>query len=332
MASPGSLAALVPFPIDAVPAGLTGGVVTIGNFDGVHRGHQTLIAATKAEAERRGVPALVLSFEPHPRTVLRPELPVFRLTPEKAKARVLMALGVDGFVLGTFDRDFASQTPDEFVQSVLVKRLRISGAVVGFDFRYGKMRGGNGASLADAGRRLGFSVSVIDAVPDASGTVIASRDIRAALGAGDVVSANVLLGYRWFVTGIVEHGEARGRGLGFPTANVRLDKDCGLRHGIYAVRLTRPGGRTHGGVASFGIRPTFGGGAPLLEVFVFDFNESLYGEEVAVTVHDWIRPEEKFSSVADLVAAIGRDVAAARAILAAAGPGTSLDRAIAALP
>jgi riboflavin kinase/FMN adenylyltransferase len=325
-----NLDALAPFPPDRIPAELAGGVVAIGNFDGVHRGHQALLEAAHTEAKQRHAPTLVLTFEPHPRTVLRPETPVFRLTPLPAKARVLKAIGIDGVAVAAFDRGFASMTPDEFVERVLVGQLKISAAVIGFNFRFGRARAGTADALVAAGQRLGFAVTVVEPVAQ-SGALVASSDIRQALAAGEVTRANDLLGYRWLVMGTVERGEARGRTLGFPTANIRLAADGAPRHGIYAVRLQRPGGARHDCVASYGVRPTFGGGTVLLEVHLFDFNQSLYGEEVAVSFLDWIRPEAKFSAVADLVDAIRRDCDAARAILAAAGDATALDRRLAAL-
>jgi riboflavin kinase/FMN adenylyltransferase len=330
MASPARLAALSPYPLDEIPPALTGGVVAIGNFDGVHRGHMQLLEVTCAEAARRNVPAVVLTFEPHPRSVLRPEKPVFRLTPLPAKARLLKAAGMDGLVAARFDRTFAAMTPAEFIERVLVGSLKISGVVVGFNFRFGRARAGDTATLAAAGREVGFAVHVVEAVAD-TGVLVASSDIRDALAAGDLERANRLLGYRWFVTGEVIHGEARGRDLGFPTANLRLSTDGGLSHGVYAVRLRRAGGGVHDGVASYGVRPTFGGGAALLEVHLFDFDEDIYGEEVAVTFVAWLRPEARFADVGELIAAIRRDCDNARAALAAAGAGTGLDRRLAAL-
>jgi riboflavin kinase / FMN adenylyltransferase len=332
MASPVHLEALQPFPVDQMPPALAGGVVAVGNFDGVHRGHRALLDTAKDEAARRGVPALVLTFDPHPRTVLRPaHPPVFRLTPLPAKARLLKALALDGLAVARFDLGFAAMTADEFVDTVLIGQLKISAAVVGFNFRFGRNRAGTVQSLAALGQRLDFAVCVVDPVAERSGSLVASSDIRTALAAGDVTGANALLGYRWFVVGTVERGAGRGRDLGFPTANLRLPDDCALRHGIYAVRLQRAGGAVHDGVASFGVRPTFGGGAPLLEIFVFDFSGDLYGQEVAVAFHSWIRPEATFSGAAELVAAMQQDTLAAQGTLAAAGPGSDLDRRLAAL-
>ena len=322
---------LVPHPIEAVPAELRGGVVAVGNFDGVHRGHAGLLAQARAEADRLGAPSVALTFEPHPRTIFRPDEPVFRLTPIGAKARLISALGLDGLVVATFDRAFAAITAEDFVATILRDRLGLKAAVVGFDFHFGKGRAGSPALLVAAGERDGFAVTVVPPIRSASGEPVASTAIRRALVDGDVAAANRLLGYRWFVTGEIVPGERRGRELGFPTANIRLGPDCQLRHGIYAVRMQRAGGAILDGVASYGRRPTFDNGPPLLEVMAFDFAGDLYGETVAVGFEGRIRAEEKFPSVEALISAMHRDSAAARAILAATGPGTALDRALTAI-
>jgi riboflavin kinase/FMN adenylyltransferase len=326
------LTALTPYPPDRLPPSLQGGVVAIGNFDGLHAGHRALIDTTIGEARSRGVPALVLTLEPHPRTVFRPAKPVFRLMPLPAKARLLKALDVDGLVVADFTPAFAALSARAFVEETLVGALRISSAVVGYNFRFGNARQGTAAVLAEEGKRLGFGVTVVDQVCEVGGEPVSSSTIRDALAAGDVRSANAHLGYRWFVTGEVISGDRRGRELGFPTANIRLGADCTLRHGIYAVRMQRPGGAMLDGVASYGRRPTFDDGPPLLEVFAFDFSGDLYGEEVAVSFVEWIRPELKFDSVDALIAEMNRDSATARSALAAAGEGTAIDRALAALP
>ncbi len=273
----------------------------------------------------------MLTFEPHPRTVFRPDTPVFRLTPLAAKARLLKALAIDGLVVATFDRTFSMITAEAFVDTILVGRLRLAAAVIGYNFHFGKGRAGTPAMLAAEGERLGFAVSVIDKVTGSGIAPVASTAIREALAAGNAVGANQLLGYRWFVIGKIVAGERRGRELGYPTANLQLGSDCQLRHGVYAVRLRRADGLSIDGVASFGRRPTFDNGPPLLEVFLFDFSGDLYGEEVVVTFFDWIRPEEKFSSAGVLIEAMDQDCRTARAMLAAAGPGSRLDQALAAL-
>ncbi len=324
------LSPLVASDLDGVPADLAGGAVAVGNFDGVHRGHAALLARTIADARTLRTKAVVLTFEPHPRSFFRPAEPVFRLTPPAAKARVLAGLGLDGLVVAPFDAAFAGQSPEAFVTSVLVDRLKVRSLTVGDDFRFGKARAGTTAYLAEAGNRLGFEVDVVAPILGDYGERIASSEIREALESGDVAAANRLLGYRWFVIGTVVGGDRRGRELGFPTANIRLPADARLRHGIYAVTFTWRGG-THAGVASFGRRPQFDDGPPLLEVFIFDFAADLYGEEATVTFYGWIRPEMTFPSVDDLVSAMDSDAEKARRILAEAGPGSGLDRVLAKL-
>src|SRR5882724_6240848 len=304
---------LAPHTVLTASPSLTGGVVTIGNFDGIHRGHTALLQTAMDAAAERGIAALVLTFEPHPRTIFKPEAPVFRLTPLPAKARILTAVGLDGLVVIAFDRTFSTMTADAFVEEVLVDRLQIAGVVVGRDFHFGKGRGGSAATLTLHSRNFGFSVRIVDPIVGDSGETISSSSIRDALAAGDIAMANNLLGHRWFVVGHVVAGDRRGRELGFPTANIRLPEDCRLRHGIYAVTMRRADGTLLDGVASYGRRPTFDNGPPLLEVYAFDFSGDLYGEEVIVVFHDWVRAEEKFPSIEALVAAIGQDVAAARA-------------------
>jgi riboflavin kinase/FMN adenylyltransferase len=308
---------------------LTGGIVAVGNFDGVHGGHRALLERARDEARARGVPALALTFEPHPRSVFRPQSAVFRLTPLAAKTRVISALGLDGVIVADFTPALAAMSAEDFIADVMVGRLRLAGAVVGFNFRFGNMRRGDAKMLAQAGARDGFSVSVIDQVCELNGEPVSSSGIRDDLARGDVAAANARLGYRWFVVGKVQHGDHRGRELGYPTANLDLGPHCRLRPGIYAVRMERADSTLVDGVASYGRRPTFDDGAPLLGVYLFDFSGDLYGEEVAVQFLHWIRPELKFDSVEALVAAIDRDCAVARHLLAAAGPGTPLDEALA---
>jgi riboflavin kinase/FMN adenylyltransferase len=317
-------------PLEEIPPAVTGGVVALGNFDGVHRGHLALLEAAIADARRRGVPAVVLTFEPHPRNLLRPDAPVFLLTPLAAKERLLSAIGVDAIVVITFDRAFASLPAEAFVDEILVGRLKAAAVAVGYDFHFGKDRRGSPEFLAGAGERFGFPVSIVGPIADQSGSPYSATRIREALEQGDIAAANRMLGYRWFVIGTVVHGDRRGRELGYPTANIRMAPDFRLRHGIYAVRVKRAGGALLDGVASYGRRPTFDNGAPLLEVYAFDFAGDLYGEELAVTMVGWIRPELRFDSVEALVERMGRDAAEARSILAAAGPGNALDQALAA--
>jgi riboflavin kinase/FMN adenylyltransferase len=295
---------------------LRGAVVAIGNFDGVHRGHKAVIAAALKRAQAINRPAAALTFEPHPRDFFNPGQPLFRLTDEAAKLRLLASSGLDGAIVLTFDAALASLTAEEFVDRILVDRFAVSGAVIGFNFHFGTSRTGSPDFLAAEGRKRGFTVDVVPRFED-NGRPVSSGPIRDALAAGHVEAAAEFLGFPWFVSGEVIHGDKRGRELGFPTANLSLDAGCGLRHGIYAVRAGI-GGRRHDGVASFGRRPMFDSGAVLLEVFLFDFSGDLYGQTIDVAFIDWIREEKVFASVDDLVRGMNEDSRQARAALARA--------------
>lgn len=314
-------------PVDAVAPRLRGGVAAIGNFDGVHRGHQEVLAVARAAAEELGGPAVVLTFEPHPRAFFRPDQPVFRLTPPAERAVVLEALGLDGMVVTPFDADLAGTSADGFVDLILRERLGVRGAVVGYNFHFGKARAGTPDFLQARGRADGFAVTVVEARVDEGGEPISSTRIRAALEAGAPEAAARLLGYRWLVVGEVVHGDKRGRTLGYPTANIALAPSCGLRHGVYAVRVSVDG-VLHDGVASFGRRPMFDDGAPLFETHLFGFEGDLYGRALRISVFAFLRPEARFDGVEALVAQMDRDSAEARAILAAADPLCDLDRTL----
>jgi len=298
---------------EPLPPGLSRAVVAIGNFDGVHRGHRAVIAAARSRAEALGRPAAALTFEPHPRSFFQPHEPLFRLTEANAKLRLFAAAGLSGAIVLRFDAELAEPTPESFVNDILLHRLGISGAAVGFDFRFGRQRAGTPDLLAAQGARRNFAVDVVPAV-EIDGRRISSGVIRETLVAGRIEEANELLGYPWFVTGEVVHGDKRGRELGYPTANIRLDPACGLRHGIYAVRVGI-GGRRYDGVASFGRRPMFDVGTVLLEVFLFDFAGDLYGRVLDVAFIGWIRHELAFASVEELVRRMDEDTRRARAIL-----------------
>ena len=303
---------------DGAPAGaLSGAVLALGNFDGVHRGHAAVIAAARARAKSLRRPAAVLTFEPHPRAFFNPGEPLFRLTDEAAKLRLLASTGLDGAIVLTFDAALASLTAEEFVARILVGRFALSGAVIGFNFHFGKNRAGSPEFLTAQARKYGFSVDVVPPF-DLDGRPVSSGPIRDALAAGRLDEAAELLGFPWFVSGTVVHGDKRGRELGFPTANLRLDPACRLRHGVYAVRVAHRG-RRYDGVANFGRRPMFDTGAVLLEVFLFDFAGDLYGESIDVAFIDWIREEKAFGSVDELVHAMKKDADGARLALERAG-------------
>lgn len=301
---------------DPLPDALKGGVVAIGNFDGVHRGHRSVLERALSLAEERGVPALVLTFEPHPRTVFKPDAPVFRLTPAPMKARLLEAMGFRSVIEYPFDRDFSSRSADEFIQTILVDWLSASAVVTGFDFHFGKGREGGPAFLMAAGPRHGFTVSLMDAFRDENADVISSSRIRMLLAQGEVSEAAGLLGYHYTVEAEVIGGEKLGRQLGYPTANMQLPPEAELKAGIYAVRFRRQNGALHDGVASYGRRPTVTDtGAPLLETYLFDFTGSLYGETCSVSFFGHLRDELKFDGLDPLVAQMKRDEEEARALL-----------------
>jgi riboflavin kinase/FMN adenylyltransferase len=306
------------FPIlrdgDQVPPRLAGASVAIGNFDGLHRGHRAAIDLAIARARQAGRAALALTFEPHPRRFFLPQAPGFTLTPEPIKLRLFAATGLDGAVVLRFDAALATHSAEAFVEEYLVGWLAVGGVVVGDNFHFGKGRLGTPQMLRQEGRRLGFAVDVLDRVTW-RGKPVSSGAVRAALGEGRIDDANDLLGYRWFVEGEVIRGAARGRDLGFPTANIALDPDCGLMQGIYAVRVSF-GGAAYDGVASFGRRPQFDNGAPLLEVMLFEYAGDLYGRTLSVEFAGFIRPEQKFDSIEALKARMALDCDEARAILA----------------
>src|SRR6478609_1868487 len=302
---------------NAPAAALAGAVVAIGNFDGVHRGHRAVIEAARARARALGRKAAALTFAPHPRRFFRPQEPLFQLSSERDKLRLLAAAGLDGAIVMTFDAALAGTAADGFVEQILVGRPGIGGAAIGFDFHFGKDRSGSPDYLAEQGGKLGFAVDIVPPLED-EGRPVSSGAVRQALAAGKVVEAAELLGAPWFASGEVIHGDKRGRTLGFPTANIRLDPSCGLKHGIYAVRA-RVSGALHDGVASFGVRPMFDDGAPLLEVFLFDFEGELYGQAIDVAFIGWLRHEQKFSSLEALKRHMLADCAQARDALKRAG-------------
>lgn len=313
-----------------LPDNLKGGVIAIGNFDGVHRGHQSVLNRALELAEARGVPALVLTFEPHPRTVFNPQKPVFRLTPAPMRARLLQAMGFQSVIEYPFDRDFAGRSAQDFIDSILIDWLGASEVVTGFDFHFGKGREGGPAFLMQAGKTRGFGVTLVDAFRDEGADVVSSSRIRGLLGQGAVVEAAGLLGYRFTVEAEVIKGKQLGRTLGYPTANMALAPEAELKPGIYAVRLRRADGSLRDGVASFGYRPTVtDNGAALLETFVFDFSGDLYGEICSVSFFGHLRDELKFDGLEALVVQMKRDEEEARALLQGVSPIGELDQKIA---
>ena len=306
-----------------LPAAARGAAVVIGNFDGVHRGHQLVLADARRQADALGVRLAVLTFEPHPRSVFLPDQPPFRLTSLRAKAHALQEAGVDDLFVLHFDRAFSLKKAEDFVLEILVADLAVRHVVVGWDFCFGHQRAGNAALLKSMGAQHGFGVTAVDPVMTGDGEVYSSSIIRAHLREGRPAKAAELLGRPWEVEGRVQGGDRRGRTMGFPTANLALDGRLHPGQGIYAVRAGRDPGVEHGGetrwlpgVANFGCRPTVAGEGLRLEVHLFEFAGDLYGETLRVRFIDFIRPEKKFDGLDALRAQIALDCSEARAILA----------------
>jgi len=306
---------------DEVTSAYKGAVVAIGNFDGVHRGHQALIGHARSLAEDRGAKLGVLAFEPHPQEFFRPSPESFRLTPFRVKARLLGQQGVDAMFALAFDAQMAARSADEFVTQVLVRGLGVACVVVGSDFQFGKGRKGNVAVLAELGKSHDFDVEIFEPILDGA-EKISSSHIREALKAGKPDVAARLLGHTWSVEGRVDHGDKRGRTLGIPTANMRVHDTIYPAYGIYAVRATvyenDAATARHDGVASFGIRPMWQTKDPQLETWLFDFDGDLYGKHLGVEFIHYIRPEAKFDSPEALTAQIANDAEDAKKALARA--------------
>lgn len=300
---------------DHVPRGARGAVLAIGNFDGVHRGHQVLLARARAIAKPLPAPAGVLAFEPHPRTLFQPDRPHFLLTTMTERIALFRRFGMDLTVVLPFNRALAGLSAEHFVERVLVAGLGIRHAVIGYDFHFGKDRGGSPAYLVAAGNEMGFGVTVVDPVAD-GGEVVSSSAIRAELAQGDVEGAASLLGHTWRVAGVVKGGAHRGTGMGYPTANIGLAPGIALAHGIYAVRV-HVGDAVHDGAAYLGTRPTFDNGDAVLETFLLDFDGDLYGRTIDIEFIGFVRPDRKFPSMEALVSQMDKDIARVREMLSA---------------
>ncbi|MBX9684694.1 MAG: bifunctional riboflavin kinase/FAD synthetase [Hyphomicrobium sp.] len=297
-----------------VPVNARAAVVAIGNFDGIHRGHRALIAETVQRAKSLQRAPGVMIFEPHPREFFQPAEQHFRLTPLNRKLRLFEQLGLKLAFVEHFDASLAGMMADEFIERVLVAGLGVAHVVIGYDFYFGKKRGGTPELMIAAGHDLGFGVTVMPPVADA-GEVFSSSTVRLHLAQGDVRGAAQMLGAPWHVQGRVVGGAKRGTGMGYPTANVPMPKGTSLGHGIYAVRA-HVDGLAHDAAAYLGTRPTFDDGMPVLEVFLLDFDGDLYGHEIDVEFVDFIRPDRKFETAEALVEQMNHDVAKVRAVLA----------------
>jgi riboflavin kinase / FMN adenylyltransferase len=299
-----------------LPAELKGAAAAVGAFDGVHRGHQAVIAEARAAAARLDAPLAVVSFDPHPRRWFQPDAAPFRLMTDGQMARALGEQGVQTLVLLPFDGEMAAMSHEAFAEQVLGASLGIRHAAVGFDFTFGKGRTGSPGALQTLGARLGFTVSTTGRVDDAGGLKLSSSAVREALHAGDMARAAAILGRPFAVEGAVIHGDKRGRTIGVPTANVGLGDYMRPAFGVYATRTRLPDGRIVDGVANLGLRPMWRLAEPLLEVWLFDFDGDLYGRTIETELVAFLRPEMSFDGLDALKAQIAADADAARRALA----------------
>ena len=303
----------------AVPAPLRGGIVALGNFDGFHKGHQAVVARAVSRARAEGRPALVATFDPHPVRFFAPDVPPFRLTTLDQRQRLFAESGAHAMLVFHFNAELASVMAPDFVTDYLVSRIGAAGVVTGEDFTFGKGRGGNVEVLKLLGQANRISVDSVSPVNDGGEPVSSSR-IREALQAGDCETATSLLTRPFAIEGEVEHGDKRGRKLGYPTANIALGNYLRPRFGVYAVRGRLPRGRVLDGVANLGVRPMFDPPKELLEPYFFDFEGRLYGRRIEVELISFIRTEERFDDLDALKVQIARDCDEARRRLAAAPP------------
>jgi riboflavin kinase / FMN adenylyltransferase len=300
-----------------------GAVLTMGNFDGLHRGHALLIGQARDLAQQRGRPTAVLTFEPHPRSIFRPDSEPFRLTPFRVKERELARLGIDLLFVQHFDLGFAAKPAEDFISEIIVGAIGATHVVVGWDCTFGNRRRGTADLLRQSGPAHDFGVTVVEPIRGSDDTIYSSTHIRELLKAGRPREAAVLLGRFWEIDGRVQTGDRRGRTIGFPTANLGLGDFLRPAFGVYAARVSGDGsddplaGRTVDGVANLGLRPTVGGLEPRLEVHLFDIAADLYGRHLRVALVEFIRPERKFAGLDALRVQIAEDAAEARAILAA---------------
>lgn len=299
---------------EPVPAHLRGAVIALGNFDGFHLGHQAVVARAVERARHEGRPAIVATFDPHPIRLFQPDAPPFRLTTLDQRERLFAEAGADAMLVFRFTRELAAKSAEDFV-ALLAGDFGAAGVVTGEDFTFGRGRSGTLAVLQHLGADYSLTAQAVAPILDESGAVISSSRIREALRAGDCATATRLLTRPFAIEGTVIHGDKRGRTIGFPTGNMEMGKYVRPAYGIYAVRVRLPDGRTLGGAANLGIRPTFAPPRELLETFIFDFSGDLYGQTIEVSLIERLRGEAKFDSLDALVTQMNKDVAQARVIL-----------------
>lgn len=302
-----------------VPAPLRGAVVALGNFDGFHQGHQAVAARARAIARAEGRPFIIATFSPHPSRIFNPDAPFFRLTTIDQRGRLFADAGADAMLVFNFDRALAAVDAEHFVSDWLVGRIGAAVTVTGEDFTFGRARGGNVAFLREHGATHGLRAEAVGPVCDTGETVSSSR-IRDALQKGDCETAARLLTRPFAIEGVVEHGAKLGRAIGYPTANITLDRYLRPAYGIYAVRTRLPDGRLLDGVANLGIRPTIEPPVELLEPYFFDFSGDLYGQLLEIQLIHYLRPEARFDGLDALKAAIAADCVEAKRVLAGIPP------------
>lgn len=298
-----------------IPDDLKGCILALGNFDGFHLGHQAVVGRAVARAFHERRPVIVATFDPHPVRFFKPDVPPFRLTTLGQRELLFGHAGADAMLVFEFGAELASMDAEAFVAEVLAKRIGAAGVITGDDFSFGKGRAGDAQLLAKVGKAHGI---VAEAVPQVvlNGERISSGRIREALVEGDSGTATHMLSRDFAIEGVIERGDARGRELGYPTANLGLGDYQRPKYGIYAVRVTLADGSEHPGVASLGVRPTFEPPKELLEAHLFDFDRDLYGQKIEVALHAYIREEKKFDGIAPLIAYMRDDEAKARHLLA----------------
>ncbi len=299
---------------EPVPEAFRGGIVALGNFDGFHLGHQAVVSRAVARGHHERRPVIVATFDPHPVRHFKPDLPPFRLTTLDQRERLFAQAGADAMLLFRFDGELAATSAEDFVGRLLGERIGAAGVVTGEDFTFGRGRGGSAAGLRELGAAHGIVAEAVSAVL-LDGLPVSSSRVREALAAGDPGTATHLLTRPFAVEGVVEHGDARGRELGYPTANLTLGKYQRPAYGIYAVRVRLDDGSEHGGVASLGVRPMFDPPVELLEAHLFDFSGDLYGRTIEVALHHFMRGEARFDGLDALVAQMRADEAEARRLL-----------------
>ena len=300
---------------EPMPEALRGAVIALGNFDGFHLGHQAVAGEAVRWARAEGRPAIIATFDPHPVRYFKPAAPPFRLTTLDQREELFTAAGADAMLVFGFDAALAGMTADAFVRDLLAARLGAAAVVTGEDFTFGKARGGNTTVLAEVGKTCGLATRMVGPVM-LEGEVVSSSLIRDALVAGDCAAAAQLLTRPFAIRGPVQHGDKVGRTINFPTANLDVGSYLRPRYGIYAVTGTLPDGRVLKGAANIGIRPTFDPPKELLEPHFFDFSGDLYGQEIEVAFHHFLRGEAKFDGLDALMAQMERDCAEARRLLA----------------